>query len=372
MKGEAMLNAIRGIVWVTLLSSFAGLSWAQGPRESLKRGLSKDAPIQARNPVLFSNGSVPPPVFRTAFHFHLLTLTTPLTDAAEISSNRCAQSLFHNRTFEPGDFRPIRSFQALAGNDLLFSAWAAQVANYASLWNGKRVSELFAYVARSRGQLQKILDLENEDPNTPMFGVVRRHQKSVDIYLDKKTRWASYAPVRKGRTKFVSADPNGFADIILESFPGLQEPNTRETFKTHYTLRNGEALVLSAFRVEEHQGKPCLVIYHPGEHDQIRIMRDVFSRLQTLYEKKKSDQDLDLIDMNVFFSAMRGYFGAVNYFRGSAAIGRATLTGLFYAFFENKLSVGPDTTNLDVVSMANDELHFVSKMLTYNGLPQNR
>jgi len=190
-----------------------------------------------------------------------------------------------------------------------FNKWAAETASKASLIlsGGQKTQEVLAFVAEKRQgfELQVTYDHGNQTHRAAFVGVLRE-----DAFADgdwTTEAWVQGAPATDSHLKLIG-------DIYTNN-PVLLSP-TRPVLQTHYKTLSGsrEFAATSFVNTLSNWGTQSLKMYHPSLRISQNIMEDVYDRID-LFRKNK--------DVELFATAMQGYFHAMPYRGGSAGIGRS-------------------------------------------------
>lgn len=265
----------------------------------------------------------------------LLILSLSTSALAEVSP--CVVNLAELR-YSPQDFPPALLWLGNTSKHDSFANWAAGQANQiaeASASSGLAILEL----AKERARFA----LHADHDRSELFGKLRinegGHKKSQITTVEYLS----------GR------DVSPMKEVGLIMLSKLQVPGRKGL------LNIGPTNTYVSYLGARFQGSTIfreggnILIRHPTGVEAGAIFKDVLARIEMI----KKNSDLPLEDRRLeFMKAMYGYYNAMPFHRGSAAIGKIFFAGLYVKLFGSKLPELPDL--MDVRAMVLTESEFVS------------
>jgi hypothetical protein len=254
--------------------------------------------------------------------------------------------------YRPADFSPSERWdqQRKVGP---YPKWASDAANQAHTAesSGASLSDVLDEVARARGDLAIQMDSKEVTADSNPFGKVRESREISTIYrrpesvLDREledTLRRLYprfdqptGPVIVFSAKYPSGKPIGFTEYL---------PQSGKPIKASEIIYNSSGLK----------------VLHPTARASQRILKDSLARLEKIRAHPEIPREKRLKE---FAAAMYGYYNAMPFARGSAAIGRSFFAGLYSSFFQTKIPSLPDA--VDIRAMLSTQQDFVKTMVPY-------
>ncbi|MGZ6394930.1 MAG: hypothetical protein ACXWQA_12055 [Pseudobdellovibrionaceae bacterium] len=295
------------------------------------------------------------------------------------STNTCAQ-LFSPLTFAPIHF--ASSTFGLVHADRLgqtrYSQWSADTANEVlrAITAGKPAKELFEIGVRARQEFAR--KFENVDKPEEDFGAPRVTRSRYIVGEDMIGLSSLTLEKRRGQTLPATFDawPNPWwsniartesrtqlADSILIHLVETQRLSTTDynllIWDRFYQTTTSEILKSSSTKIQrafpDQRDSPYFVSTLNAPKPEIELlMADVYRRIQLALKaptKKEARENLS--------HAMYGFFNAMPYYRGSAAIGRIVFTALF-SFIEGRpVIIDPEC---DVKALVQTQFEFLTNI----------
>ncbi|HEY8271676.1 MAG TPA: hypothetical protein VIG33_12370 [Pseudobdellovibrionaceae bacterium] len=295
------------------------------------------------------------------------------------SANMCAQ-LFSPLSFTPSHFASstFGLVHAERPGQARYSQWSADTANEVllAIAAGKPAKELFEIGVRARQEFAR--KFENVDKSEEDFGASRvtrsrnivgedmiglssltldrRRGQALPAHFDAWPNpwWANIART-ESRTQL--------ADSILIHLVETQRLSTTDynllIWDRFYQTSTGEVLKSSSTKIQrafpEQQDSPYFVSTLNAPKPEIELlMTDVYRRIQLALKaptKKEARENLS--------HAMYGFFNAMPYYRGSAAIGRIVFTVLFSSIEERPMIIDPEC---DVKALVQSQFEFLTNI----------
>jgi hypothetical protein len=223
-----------------------------------------------------------------------------------------------------------------------FSSWSAEVALEVSqrLKAGFEATDVLKYVAQRRQMFELFVTYPEDAISSwgERYPGIPRNESGPAMYTYIYAQGLSWAEQRS----FIY-------DLFLESY-GMRE-NEYFMFETFHTTLEGTHIKASKLQqtllFTDHMG---LHVQHTSYAHSIQIMEDVYHRIERFQATGERTQLL---------LAMRGYFQAMPYVAGSAAIGRIFFTGLYHSVTGRALRLPPA---VDVLAMILNEDSFMEQM----------
>lgn len=252
----------------------------------------------------------------------------------------------HEPIYTAVDFPKSGMWKAPSEEPSSYSEWAARLANFVAEGALKThsLNSLFSLLADARVALQASID--GHFLNLARFGVLR----SVDyVGIYPTVLWVGDS----------GATHTYWKQRVLARFPDLYDAKHKLGFApapavSTYQLLEGTIVDITGFGFySRHED---LVIFHPVGEIFARVLNDVRLRLMILQRTPQPNP-------KDFFVAMRGFYNALPYYRGNAAIGRSAFAGLYVAIFGRKLITPED---VDMVAIVEPEAEYMSQLLRLN------
>ena len=119
-----------------------------------------------------------------------------------------------------------------------------------------------------------------------------------------------------------------------------------------YTTVTGEKLPSGSLELIDGMD---LTIYHPDGPVAKIIFQDALNRVDSLLTGPASKQD--------FVRAMRAYFIAMPFYRGSAAIGRIAFSALFLHLFQHTIALPASVDTFAITATEDEYENFLAQFL---------
>ncbi len=319
-----------------------------------------------------------------AFITRAATVAIFLTAVDLAYGARLCSNLFssHPIAFLPGHFAPspFGTIHADRPANRQYPQWSADTAHkiFDAILNGKTEAELFGIGIKARQEFaRKFEGIEKPEED---FGSPRQTRSRFAVGEDMM----GLSTIDLGGKK-AEPVPSGFSNWPHQWWPNiafnrdrshladalvvhLKKDNQLGAFDynllivdRHYETSTGEILKSSSTKFQrlnpDDQKSPYLVSTLNAPKPEIDpLMADVYRRIRMALTSKDKDEA-----RNQLGHAMYGFFNAMPYYRGSAAIGRIVFTALF-SYIEGKAVVlDPEC---DVKALTQHQLEYLNNLPT--------
>lgn len=263
-------------------------------------------------------------------------------------------------SFTEADFPNTKLNSAWAARGA-FSKWAARWATKSSeYWrNGASPREIFAEVARGRRALESRLVKKGESKSAIdeilQFGKPRTDLGVTQLGLSPKAPTltffsaalkARWALSKMRRTLARLSDSYGYPDSKDVPEMGYYAQERTLYYETSDTQK---ILSTKASRLKKGPVSGMVIVLHPPQKEMDTLMNDCEKRLGLAKNASRMEERHRQLS-----NAALAFFRAMPYERGSAAIGRASLSGIFSEILEKKI-VLPDDVDFRAMVMPQEE-----------------
>ncbi len=250
----------------------------------------------------------------------------------------------------------------------LFQKWASQSANNIVSFNVRSESDLVKVLDKLAVTRRQLARQQGEfDSKAERFGKKREQNAYTNFII-----YTLHDPLkdsllielkRLAEKELTSENPTPKID--------LQEESQTWSVANEYKTLNGESIKASILEKTLYvEGAVYMTIRHQSYLTYDFVLQDIFQRLMLLLNENRIVQTTEVAfsaegnlarKKKEFLRAMYGYYNAMPFERGSAAIGRVFFSAMYSKIFHRKIPIFPDGVDLRAMIMKEDD--FVARMM---------